>query len=362
MYAGDVRLVEVFVDHIPRVVSEHSAQVDLVLEVARDGDAVLVGCHLLLLRVGERDLVRFEQHQIRHLCARLDDAGLNHYVAVAVGVVEQHAFLVYIDEQNFVALFERTREHVILGDFLVDRIRFLFALTQLLADVAPRFLERRREIRALALALDLLELLHNVVARNPRALEYRRRLGARLLELAIGYCEAVGDLLLILGAILLEFAAHTLGLLPVLVHLEPARLESGNYVLELLVLGADQLLRAVDDFVGQSELRRDRERVRLAGCSDYQPIGRLQRVDVEFAGRVDKPVGLEREGFQFSVVRGRRAESSGGVYLLEYRYRERGALDRVGSRAQLVYEHERAVRYLTDNPDYIDHMRREGRQ
>ena len=91
VYAGDVRLVEVFVDHIPRVVSEHSAQVDLVLEVARDGDAVLVGCHLLFLRVGERHLILVKQHQIRHLCARLDDAGLNHYVAVAVGVVEQHA-------------------------------------------------------------------------------------------------------------------------------------------------------------------------------------------------------------------------------------------------------------------------------
>ena len=311
VYAGDVRFVEVLVDHVPSVVAEHSAQVDLVLEVARDGDAVLVGRHLLLLRVGERHLILVKQHQVRHLCARLYNSGLNHYIAVAVGVVEQHAFLVYIDEQNFVALFERTREHVILGDFLVDRIRFLFALAQLLSDIAPRLLERRREIRALALALDLFELLHYIVARNPRALEYRRSLGARLFKLALGNGETVGDLLFILGAILLEFAAHTLGLLAVLVHFESACLESGDNVLELLVLGADQFLRAVDDFVGQSELRRDRERVRFAGRADYQPIGRLQRVDVELAGRVDKPVGLEREGFQLGVVRGRRAERSG---------------------------------------------------
>ena len=179
---------------------------------------------------------------------------------------------------------------------------------------------------------------------------------------ARGNGETVGDLLFILGAILLEFAAHTLGLLPVLVHFEPTCFESGDNVLELLVLGADQLLCAVDDFVGQSELRRDRERVRLAGCSDYQPIGRLQRVDVELAGRVDKAVGLEREGFQLGVVRGRRAERADRMNLFEYRYRERGALDRVGAGAQLVYKHERAVRHLTDNSDYIDHMRREGRQ
>ena len=86
------------------------------------------------------------------------------------------------------------------------------------------------------------------------ALDDRRSLGARLFELAVGYREAVGYLLLVLSLVRLELCAHFLSLGAVLVHLETARLKACDHVLELLVLGADELLRPVHDLVGQTEL------------------------------------------------------------------------------------------------------------
>ena len=130
----------------------------------------------------------------------------------------------------------------------MDRVDRRIALAQLLSDVAPRLFERLAELRALLFFLDLLELFHDVVACDLRALDDRRSLGARLFELAVGY------LLLVLSLVRLELCAHFLSLGAVLVHLETARLKACDHVLELLVLGADEFLRPVHDLVGQTEL------------------------------------------------------------------------------------------------------------
>ena len=168
------------------------------------------------------------------------------------------------------------------------------------------------------------------------------QVGQLLLQLALGHlCVALGYC----GAFLerLQFL--------------PGLLKGVHHLLEPLILGADKLLGAVDYIVRHSQALGYRERVGFAGNPDNKPVGRLERIHVEFTGGVLNSLGLE--GVHLDLLVMRRGGDLCALFTqgAEYRHGKRRALHGVGAASQLVYEHQAAVVRQGEYLHHVHHMR-----
>ena len=120
------------------------------------------------------------------------------------------------------------------------------------------------------------------------------------------------------------------------------RLERGQRRLERLLRFGQPRSGVVDDLLRQAEPLGDGEGLAATRQPDRQPVGRRQRLEVEFdrgVARLGRRVGV---GLQLGVVRRRGDQGAGPDEVVEEGLRQGGALGRVGPGAQLVEQDERA--------------------
>src|SRR2546423_9298852 len=101
----------------------------------------------------------------------------------------------------------------------------------------------------------------------------------------------------------------------------------------------------------QPETLGDRESVRRARQSDPQTEGRSQRVRVELHARVADAGCVEREGLQLWVVRRRGDEYATLEQRFEHSHRERCALVRIRTGADLIEQREVASLGIREGRD-----------
>ena len=114
--------------------------------------------------------------------------------------------------------------------------------------------------------------------------------------------------------------------------------------------------------LGQPQLPRDLEGVRLADVADVQPILGLQRLVVELDGGVLGAGVGERVGLQVADVGRDDRAAADAVELVEDRPAQGRAVGRVGARPELVEQDQRARRRLAQDLADPPHVRREGRE
>jgi len=99
----------------------------------------------------------------------------------------------------------------------------------------------------------------------------------------------------------------------------------------------------VYNFLGEPQPFGDCQRVGAPRQAKNQMIGGFERVQVEFEAGVDDAFGGMRESFQLRVMRRDDVGNPAFQQVGEHRPRQRGAFLRVGARAELVQQHQRAV-------------------
>ena len=135
-----------------------------------------------------------------------------------------------------------------------------------------------------------------------------------------------------------------------------------NDVFKPHLIAREPLVRILNQRLRKAQLAGHFKCVRFARHADRQPIGRPQRFNVEFHRRVFHALRAERIGLQLAVMRGREGVDPALQERIENRHRQRRALSRVGARAELVEQHQRARRDLIQNAHDVRHVRGEGRK
>ncbi len=102
------------------------------------------------------------------------------------------------------------------------------------------------------------------------------------------------------------------------------------------MLGAQQLVGAVEPGAGKPEAPRQRQRLARARRAGRQPVGRAAGAGVELHGGADGSLGLERRRRELRQMGGDEEEAAALDERFEERDRQRRALLGIGARAQLV--------------------------
>ena len=294
-----------------------------------------------------------EEARVLRAHARAQAADL-HFEFLAVQL-EHRALLVELRQIHGVAGLQGLQVDFLAEVLLPDdaRARFLARFRQ----AAARFLHRGLA-RVDALVVELLfQLVDDVLGLAARAAHERGAFLPRFFdEVALLFVE-IG---LLCRDLFFERLRMALALGDVGVHLlvEPLLLlEVADDVLELRVVGADELFRAQDDAVGEAEALRDRERVARARDADEQAVRRTQALDVELDAGILDAVPRVRERLELGIMRRRDRRRANREQALEDGHGERRALLRVRAGAELVDEHEVFGARFREDRDDMRHVR-----
>ena len=126
-------------------------------------------------------------------------------------------------------------------------------------------------------------------------------------------------------------------------HLLPLAFQLRKHVLKVLVALVNQIVRFLEDFLGQPQLPGNGESIGLAGNADEQPVGRPQGLHVKLAGGVDNPLGAHSVELQLGVVGGGHHPAAHFPAEFDDGGGQGRTLRRVSARAQLVKEHQGSV-------------------
>ena len=186
-----------------------------------------------------------------------------------------------------------------------------------------------------------------------------------------GLLPGLLDLLFGLGLCLLF---ETLGLLGVflglgcgfpqclqlILHLPAVLFQAAHHLFKGVALLADQLPGPVHNGRVHAQPLGDGKGVGFAGNADQQPVGGAQSGHVKLAAAVFHTGSLDGIGLQLRVVGGAGQAHPLAPQLLDDRFRQGGALYRVGARSQLVQQDQAAaVRHL-ENLNDVHHVGRKG--
>ena len=121
------------------------------------------------------------------------------------------------------------------------------------------------------------------------------------------------------------------------------------------IVGVDLALRRGDNFRVQPEAGGDGDGVGTAGQSNRQLESRAESLHVKFHRGVDDTFRIMREIFQFGVMGGDQGGDAAREQVREDGACQRRALLRIGARAQLVEDDQRAgIRFFQDADDVGD--------
>ncbi len=166
------------------------------------------------------------------------------------------------------------------------------------------------------------------------------RLVLRHLDLALGLCLGALELFFRLRLLLLCGEGRLTRSFQLVRQLLAADLQTLDNILELAALGGGQQLGAFNDVILHPEALADRESVALAGYADEQLIGRAQGGHVKFTAAVFHALRFQREFLELGIVSGGGDLCAALTELFEDGDRQRRALNRVGTGAQLVDHRE----------------------
>ena len=363
--ARHLSVVEIAVYDEPTVLARLPANVYLGAE-SRRAQFLCAGLYrlfLFILRYKEAVRRILREPQILYRYAGRYDADLDGDI---IALIRHRDHLAALAERHYRDLISRAqlaRQNIILvRDLFGNGVYLVVDLTQPASDILLGRAHPLAEIRSILMTLDLLELGHDIVASRLCALDHSHGFSALTLELPLDSAVFDPQPLLLGLFIALKLLAQPLCLRALALHIRAALFKPRNNRFKSSVLSADVALRPTDYLLVESELTRYCKRIRLSGRADYQPVGRAQRFEIEFAARIAHPVGIKSELLKLGIVRRRRAERARLPHPLEYRDGKRRTLYGVGARTELVEQHETAASRPLCYIDDADHMRREGRQ
>ena len=139
-------------------------------------------------------------------------------------------------------------------------------------------------------------------------------------------------------------------------------LRLGEQLLDPEPLGCDELASRGDDARIQPQPLCDLECVRRSRPAKRDPVERGVRVRIEAGARVRDALAGARPFLQLRVVRRHERQPRLLGEPRDERLRERGALDRVGPRCELVQQHERPLAGGVQDRDDARDVAREGRE
>jgi len=173
------------------------------------------------------------------------------------------------------------------------------------------------------------------------------------------------ELLLIFLVLLLDLCRlllQALGFLTGKLHLLALLLQLGQHVLKVLVGLVHQIVGFLQNFLRKSQLPGNGKGIGLAGNADEQLVGGSKGLHVELAGGVDDALRAHGVELQFGVMGRRNHPAAQLPTEFDDGGSQRRALRRVGTRAQLVEQHQRPVVALGNHVHNGAHVAGKGGQ
>ena len=186
-------VVDIFIKHEASVIAVFAAQVDFGIKFRDHALCGFFSRVLLAVFISKGDLHAVDKHEVFDIGLGLDDARLHLHVAALIGIAEKNAFLSDGNEDDFIALLERTGQLVIFHSFRVNGVEIIAIIFQVELDIALCRFKRFGKIFAFALFFHLFQLCEDEFAGKFRAFHHADSSGSCFFQFFFRFLFALGN-------------------------------------------------------------------------------------------------------------------------------------------------------------------------